>query len=126
MRHVEYPDQTLADCVHGGLKQKVFRMHVFLSSRIVTKDLLRHFLPIRQTAAVPLQLLPSFLPSLIMPNDIRPHHRKIHSYRSLRPAMVATIILEEETLAINYMCAFHLLFCGGEPAEELGGVSEVG
>lgn len=58
------------------------------------------------------------LPSLIMPNATRPHHRKIHSHRSLRPAAVATIILEEETLAINYMCAFHLLFCGGEPSED--------
>lgn len=50
-----------------------------------------------------------------MPDDTGPHHRKIHSHRSGGPVAVATIILEEETLAINYMCAFHLRLCGGEP-----------
>lgn len=55
-----------------------------------------------------------------MPDDTRPHRRKIHSHRSPGPVAVATIILEEETLAINYMCAFHLLLCGGEPSEGPG------
>lgn len=71
-------------------------------------------------------LLSSLLPPLIMPDDTRPHHRKIHRHRSLGPVAVATIILEEETLAINYMCAFHLLVCGGKPSEGPGGDSEVG
>lgn len=67
-----------------------------------------------------------------MPDDTRPHHRKkkekkIHSHRSLRSAAVATIILEEETLAINYTCAFHPLLSGGEPCEDPGGgVGRVG
>lgn len=66
-------------------------------------------------------LLPSaLLPPLIMLDDTRPHRRKIHSHRSPGPVAVATIILEEETLAINYMCAFHLLLCGGEPSEGPG------
>ncbi len=70
-------------------------------------------------------LLPPFHLSL-RPTLQDPTTEKIHSHRSLRPAAVATIILEEETLAINYMCAFHLLFCGGEPSEDLGGDGEVG
>lgn len=63
---------------------------------------------------------PLLLPPLIMPDDTRPHHRKIHSHRSPGPAAVATIILEEETLAINYMCAFHLPVCGGKPPPRVG------
>lgn len=71
----------------------------------------------REKKALSLSLLPSaLLPPLIMSDDTRPHRRKIHSHRSLGPVTVATIILEEETLAINYMCAFHLLPCGGEPS----------
>lgn len=74
-----------------------------------------------KTPALSLPLLPSaLLPPLITPDDTRPHRRKIHSHRSPGPVAVATIILEEETLAINYMCAFHLLLCGGEPSEGPG------
>lgn len=110
-------------------QQRFFFTPVSLNSGIVTEDLVRPFLSEKQhrsllPASPP--LLPPSLPSLITPNATRPHHRKIHSHRSLRPAAVATIILEEETLAINYMCAFHLLFCGGEPLEDLGGDGEVG
>lgn len=142
IRHVKYPAQTSTDnYIHAGpccslrdppglwCKEKAFFIHVTLTSGIVTEDLARHFLltgkkKTQKTAAVPLPLLPfspPSLPSLIMPNDTRPHHRKIHSHRSPRPAAVATIILEEETLAINYMCAFHLLFSGGKPCKDLGG-----
>lgn len=99
---------------------------MILNSRVVTENPVRPFLPIRKTSLVTPPLFPSLLPSLITPNATRPHHRKIHSHRSLRPATVATIILEEETLAINYMCTFHLLFCGGVFAEDLGGDGKVG
>lgn len=131
--HAKQPVHTLTDGSVFMLnltalwcQQKLLFIHACPTSGIITEDLVRHFLPNRKTAAVPHPLLPSSPsspPSLIMPNDTRPHHRKIHSHRSLSPATVTTIILEEETLAINYMCAFHLLFCGGEPFEDLGGDS---